>query len=368
MLVNIQTKLLVDAFTRAYSIIERRSSIPVLSHVLIIADQDTVTIKATDLDHSIEDKIEASVDESGAILVQAQTFYEVIRKSESDIIKLELKENDLLITANNAQFRLTTLSAEEFPETEIIDNEKSFSIEAEELKKLLDLTYFSMSNDETRYNLSGVYLHNVDNKIYAVSTDAHRLALVESSNISGLQNQTLSMILSKKTVLEYRKLLDGQKTLIEIKFNNTYISIKLDNLIFQSRLVDASFPEYTHIIPKDINNIYVTINRKAFLDAINRVSIVADEKSPLVKFKITSNKLTISSLSNNKGQAEENLSVNYIGEECNLGFNPKYLSDIASNLNSKDINMHFKDSLSAIVIKEVDNDSSTFMVMPMLVN
>lgn len=368
MKLNIQTSLLVDSFTKAYSIIERRSSIPVLSHVLMKTSGEQLVIQTTDLDHSLEDIVEADVSHQGAALVQAQTFYEILKKSESEVIQLEMIGEELLVRSKSAEFRLTTLNPEEFPETPKIENEKSFMIKAPDLKKLLDLTYFSMSNDETRYNLNGVYLHNEGPQICAVATDAHRLALVKSGEIKSFNDQKLNMILSKKTVLEYRKLLDGIDTEVLVYLNNVYIALKVKNITFLSRLVDATFPEYTHIIPKDANETFVTVDRKTFIDAVNRVSIVADEKSPLIKFNIFEQKLTISSNSINKGHAEESIVIRYSGAECNLGFNPRYLLDIATNLSSKEIDIYFKDSLSAIIIKEVGNDSSLFMVMPMLVN
>lgn len=368
MKLNVQTNLLVNSFTKAYSIIERRSSIPVLSHVLLIANNDSITIRATDLDHLLEDVVEADISSTGSILVQAQTFYEILRKSESDVIQLELVGEELIIRSNTAEFRLTTLNPEEFPETPKIENEKSFTIPAQDLKRLLDLTYFSMAADETRYNLSGVYLHNEGNRLRAVATDAHRLALAEFESIKDFNDSKLSIVLSRKTVLEYRKLLDGKEGSITIHFNNVYISLRLGNLVLQSRLVDAAFPEYAHIIPKTDNEIFITVSRKTFIDVINRVAIVTDEKSPLIKFNIQKQKLIISAASAGKGHAEESILVNYNGGECNLGFNPRYILDVACNLEAKELDIYFKDSLSAILIKELGNSSSMFMIMPMLVN
>lgn len=368
MQVQVQTNLLIDSLTKAYSIIERRSSIPVLSYVLLTADEDRIIVRTTDLNHSLADIIDAEVTTPGSVLVQAQTLYEILRKSESEMMQLHFVGDELLVRSNTAEFRLTTLNPEEFPETPKIDNEKSLTVPAKEFKRLLDLTHFSMSTDETRYNLSGVYIHNEGQKIIAVATDAHRLALVESENTKGFNEQRLSMILSRKTVLEYRKLLDEKDGDASIDFNNIYVSLTLGNTRLQSRLVDATFPEYTHIIPKTSDDLVVTLDRKMFIDAINRISIVADEKSPLVKFNLSAQKLTISSNSPNKGKAEESMSVDYKLDECNLGFNPRYIIDIATNLSSKDIRIYFKDSLSAIIVKGVGSDSALFMVMPMLVN
>lgn len=365
---KIQNSLLVERFTKAYSIIERRSSIPVLSHVLIKADGDHVTIKTTDLDHSFEDSLEADVTTPGSTLVQAQTFYEILRKSESEMIHMRMSGEELLVKSNTAEFKLMTLNPEEFPETPQLDNGKSFQIQSAELKKLLDLTYFSMSGDETRYNLSGVYLHNDGGKICAVATDAHRLALVESSLVAGIESHNINMILSRKTVLEYRKLLDSVDGEVTVYFNDVYVALRTGSSLFQSRLVDATFPEYTHIIPKTNNEVVITVNRKSFIDVINRIAIVSDEKAPLVKFSIQKQKLTISATSQQKGYAEESIQVNYNGEDCNLGFNPKYITDIACNLSANEIDIYFKDSLSAILVRELGNESALFMVMPMLVN
>ena len=225
-----------------------------------------------------------------------------------------------------------------------------------------------MSSDESRYNLNGVLLHSEDNKIAAVATDVHRLSLVESKCDTTFEK--FSFILSRKTVNECRKMLDSvDDDNISISFSDVYISFSFSNITFTSRLVEGNFPEYKHIIPKELSNIKkFTINRKTLTDALSRVSIIVDEKSPVVRATIKSGYLCMNVINSNKGNAEEKLDINYVGNEETLGFNPRYIIDVLTNLSSDELTFFFKDSLSAIIIKDETDVSATFMVMPMLIS
>lgn len=367
MLCNIERETLLKAVGYAYSVVERRSAIPVLSYFLFEANGDSLTIKATDLDNAIIVKVEADVKDSGAILVNAQTFYDILRKSSDDIITCEGLENSVVISSKSARFSLNTLSTEEYPELLYLNESRKFSLNSDILKKLLNYTYFAMSSDEARYNLNGVLLNSDGTKIAAVATDVHRLSIVEANTETTFEN--FNFILSRKTVNECRKMLDDYPNKdIDILFNNVYISFNFGNIVFISKLVDGSFPEYQHIIPKELSCNNFKINRKQLMDALSRISIIVDDKTPIIKMNVKQGELNLNAVNVNKGDAEEKISVNYAGNPEVLGFNPKYIMDILTNVSSEEFMFFFKDSLSAIVIKEVEDQSSTFMVMPMLVN
>ena len=366
MLFNVEKQSLLKAISYAYSIIEKKSSISVLSYVLLEANDETLVIKSTDLDNSIIIKMDADVKVGGSVLIVAQTCYDILRKISDGIITFESLENYIVVTSKEVKFTLNTLSPEEFPEIAYLKESRKFSIKSDVLKKLLNMTYFAMSQDESRYNLNGVLLHSESSKISAVATDVHRLSLVTEDCESVSEN--LHFILSRKTVNECRKMLDSVEGDVDVFFNDVYVSFNFGSMIFISRLVDGNFPEYQHIIPKELNMHNFTIAKKSLMDALSRVSIIVDEKSPVVRMVIKTGAIEINVANTAKGNAEEKILVDYAGDEETLGFNPRYIMDILTNVDSEELVVFFKDSLSATILKAKDDDTMIFMVMPMLVN
>lgn len=366
MLFNVEKQSLLKAISYAYSIIEKKSSISVLSYILLEATDETLVIKSTDLDNSIMIKIDADVKVNGSVLIVGQTCYDILRKIGDGVITFESLENYVVVTSKEVKFTLNTLSPEEFPEIAYLKESRKFSIKSSILKKLLDMTYFSMSQDESRYNLNGVLLHAEEGKISAVATDVHRLSLVteDCENIP----ENLHFILSRKTVNETRKILDDLDCDVDVFFNDVYVSFNFGAMIFISRLVDGNFPEYQHIIPKELNMHNFAISKKTLMESLSRVSIIVDEKSPVVRTVISTGKVEINVANNAKGNAEEKILIDYAGDEETLGFNPRYIMDILTNIPSDELTIYFKDSLSATIIKAKGDDAMTFMVMPMLVN
>ena len=352
-------------------IVDKKNSLPVLSNILIEANGNQLTLSSTDMDISIIEKINCNVLEDGSTTINSQILFDIVRKFD-DNSEIEIISNDgkiLTLRADGSRFSLACLPKEDFP---IIDQDNSgvnININSTIILKLIDKTKFAISNEETRYFLNGLYFNitKEQNKsiLTLVGTDGHRLAKF-SQNIEDDIDQVSGVIIPKKTIYELSKLLaeKDQNVLISISLNKIVFTI--DNIIFISKLIDGSFPDYKRVIPKDNNNI-LNINRETLLSAVDRVSTIANEKSPVIKFKLLQNVLNLNTINNESSTASEDLKINYKGDDIEIGFNSKYIMDIVNNLEDEEISIILKDNTSPIIALENSNSNLVYVLMPMRV-
>ena len=352
-------------------IVDKKNTLPILSNILIEAKKNQLILSSTDMDISIIERIDCNVVEEGATTINSQILYDIVRKiNENSEIEI-ISNNGKLLTlrADGSRFSLACLPKEDYP---IIDQDNSgtkIKINSQVLFKLIDKTKFAISNEETRYFLNGLYFNitNEQNKniVTLVGTDGHRLAKF-SHSIEENIDQVSGVIIPKKTIYELSKLLSEieQDVLISISLNKIVFSI--GEIIFISKLIDGSFPDYKRVIPKDNSNI-LTINREVLLSAVDRVSTIANEKAPVIKFKLLQNILNLNTINNESSTASEDLNVNYNGDEIEIGFNSKYIMDIVNNLQDKEISINLKDSSSPIIALENSNTNLVYVLMPMRV-
>ena len=371
---SIDRSALLMALQHVHSVVERRNTIPILSNVLIEAKEDGVYLTATDMDIAVIEKVDmekSEIIQLGTITTSAQMLYDIVRKLPENIkVELLSEKNDRLgIKASSSSFALNCLPSEDFPSISEEDFKHSFDIDAIDLIRLIDKTSFSMSSEETRYYLNGIYLHSIKegeiNKLRTVATDGHRLSRVDMSLPDGADGIP-GVIIPRKTIMEIRKLLEDHTGNISLSLSDTKIRLSFNNVILTSKLLDGTFPDYSRVIPEK-NEKLVTIPNQLISEAVDRVSTVSTDKTRAIKININKATLIISATNPDKGSASENIDIDYDGDEVEIGFNSKYVLDVARQIKGKDIIIKLSDAVSPTLVYDKDDKEVLFVLMPMRV-
>ena len=371
---SIDRSALLTALQHVHSVVERRNTIPILSNVLIEAKEDGVYLTATDMDIAVIEKInleKSEVMQLGTITTSAQMLYDIVRKLPENIkVELLSEKNDRLgIKASSSSFALNCLPAEDFPSISQEEFKFTFSLGTNDLIRLIDKTSFAMSLEETRYYLNGIYLHAVNDaegeKLRTVSTDGHRLSRVDM-NIPEGANEIPGVIVPRKTIMEIRKLLEDHSDTINLSLSDNKIKLSFSNVILTSKLLDGTFPDYSRVIPEQ-NDKTVIISNQLLSEAVDRVSTVSTDKTRAIKVNISKGNLIISATNPDKGSASESLDVIYDGEEVEIGFNSKYVLDVARQIKGNEIIIKLSDSVSPTLVYDKDDKGVLFVLMPMRV-
>ena len=365
---NINQQDLQQALNYCQGIIEKRSTLPILSNILLEVQNSKLTITATDLDlifiHQLDN---VEVLEEGKITTTSSIMYDIVRKfSSGKKINLTLNEKSKLhLESEKSNFNLNCITAKDFPITDENFENDFFKIKSKNLLKLLNKCKFSVSNDETRHYLSGIYLHQTEveekNYLTAVATDSHRMSI---SKIRLEEKITFEpIILPKKTIYQLCLLLDNYDGEVKISNAKSKIKFELENSILISKLIDGKFPNYIQVIPKN-NQKKLEIDLKLFLNSVDRVASVSLDKKDGVKFNLSNNSLNLSVNNTNSGDGKESINAKF-EHELEISFNSKYLIDIASQLDGEKIEIFFNDSGSPALIKDPSDFDSIYVVMPM---
>ncbi len=372
MKVNIERNDLLKAMSRSQSIVERRTTIPILANVLINADGSQVSLRTTDLDIEILDKVSAIVKQAGDITVGATTLYEILRKlpdgSTMELTADHLKSR-LDITSGKSKFSLATLPRDDFPMMASSEYDCNFSIESNVLRRLLDKTKFAMSSEETRYYLNGVYLHIENNGkkdvLRAVATDGHRLARVDSElpqDAAGMPG----VIIPRKTVLELRMIMDENNQEIAVSISETKVRFSTATVSLTSKVIDGTFPDYGRVIPQG-NKKILEVEASQFAQSVDRVATISSERARAVKLTLSEDKLLLSVNSPDSGAAKEELPVAYNDDNLEIGFNAKYLQEITGQVDLENAVFFFNSPSDPALLREGNDDSAIYVVMPMRV-
>jgi len=371
MKITIERAALLKSLGHVQSVVERRNTIPILSNVKIEAEDGKLQFNATDMDLDMVDSVAANVSAPGATTVPAHTLYDIVRKlPDGSQVELDASgDGQLLLSAGRSRFTLSCLPTEEFPVMSGGELPHNFSLTAAELRALIDRTKFAISTEETRYYLNGIYLHKASRDgvdvLRAVATDGHRLASVESPLPSGAETLP-GVIVPRKTVTELRKLIDESGDEVEVSLSETKIRFAFDDAVLTSKLIDGTFPDYERVIPSG-NDKELDVDCSLFADAVDRVSAISSEKSRAVKLAITSGTLVLSASSPEHGSATEEIEIDYQGETVEIGFNSAYLLDITRQIEGDNAQLSFADANSPTILREVDDASALYVLMPMRV-
>lgn len=371
MKLSISRETLFKALRHMSAVVEKRTSIAILGNVRLRAENNRLETTATDNDLSVQGVAEAFVDTPGVTTVGALKLFEIISKiPEGVMVNLELTDGGsrLSIIAGKSKFSLATLGAEAFPDMSKVDGGVSFSIQGQDLKKMLDRVQFAASTDETRAYLTGVYFHiAVDSDttyLRTVATDGHRLAKADMACPDGATDMP-SVILPRKCVNELKKLTEDGKD-ITLTVSDKKIQAEAADITLTSKVIDASYPDYDRVIPK-ANPTQLTVARRSLLQAVDRVSILSHEKTRSVRFSALENMLALSANNPDQENANEEVKADYAGEPMDIGFNARYLSDIGTQVTGDDMTFFLKDASSPVLVKDPADATTTFVVMPMRV-
>ena len=372
---TIERATLLRCLSHVQSVVERRNTIPILSNVLIEADEaGSVKVMATDLDlQVIENMSAASVESAGAITVSAHLLFDIARKlPEGSQVGLETADNRMAIKAGRSRFSLPTLPRDDFPTIVEGDLPTSFELPAKTLAELIDRTRFAISTEETRYYLNGIFLHVADDDkpvLKAAATDGHRLARFTIDQPEGAEGMP-DVIVPRKAVAELRKLLeealDGN---VQVDLSASKIRFTLGGeggVVLTSKLIDGTFPDYSRVIPTG-NDKLLKIDPRAFYSGVDRVATIATEKTRAVKMALENDKVILSVTSPDNGTATEEVAAEYGADGFEIGFNANYLKDILSQIDSDQVELHLADAGAPTLIRKDDKSPALYVLMPMRV-
>lgn len=372
MKITIERSALLRTLGHAQSIVERRNTIPILSNVLLDALGDGLVVSATDLDIQTRENTPAEIHQHGRTTVSAHTFHDIIRKMPEDApIEIAVSDGRMSVVAGRARFSIPVLPAEDFPEINAGDMPFTFPLSAEEFARMIDDARPSMSTEETRYYLNGIYFHiHEDNRdgsrrLRVVSTDGHRLALTSTTAPEG-SAAIAGVIIPRKCVSELSRVLGDVDADVQISMSSSKIRFDLGNLVFVSKVVDGTFPDYTRVIPTG-NNKIVVVDADQLAEGIDRVSTIATERTRAIKVAIDKDRIQLSVTSPEHGVAVEEVSAEYSSAPMEIGFNARYFLDILQLLKGKQIEIHLADAAAPTLIRAQGDSLDSFTIMPMRV-
>ena len=372
MKVTVERAELLKSLGHVHRVVERRNTIPILANVLIRAEKSKLSLKATDLDLEVTDAVAAEVAPGGSITVPAHMFYEIVRKlPEGAQIVLEASGDRavLAIRAGRSRFTLQTLPESDFPDLAAGDMTHKFSLTAADLKRLIDKTQFAISTEETRYYLNGIYLHTAGTgkaaMLRAVATDGHRLAQVELPLPAGAAGMP-GIIIPRKTVGEVQRLIEDAEAEVAIELSAGKIRFSIGDVVLTSKLIDGTFPDYARVIPVG-NDKQLVVDKKDFEASVDRVSTVSSERGRAVKLSISPGRLLLSVTNPDSGSATEEIEVEYASDPIDIGFNSRYLLDIAAQIEGEVAVLKLADPASPTLIQDRDSAGALYVLMPMRV-
>lgn len=372
MKLSIERSVLLKAVSQAQSVVERRNTIPILANVLIEAEDEHVHFRATDLDIEVMDRAVAQVERAGSTTVSAVTLHEIVRKlPDGALVKLtdDGASGRITVEAGRSNFSLATLPKEDFPVMASSEYTANFTAPAPVLRRLFDKSKFAISTEETRYYLNGVYMHVSDadggQVLRCVATDGHRLARIDAGLPEGAKDMP-GVIVPRKTVAELRKVLEDDDMQIAVSVSETKVRFATPDITMTSKVIDGTFPDYTRVIPQG-NTRKLEVDASEFARAVDRVSTVSSERSRAVKLSLDEDRLILSVNSPDSGAAEEELAVAYGDEHLEIGFNAKYLLEIANQVDRENAVFMFNSSGDPTLMREGNDASAVYVVMPMRV-
>lgn len=359
--------------------VEKRNTIPILGNVLLRAENNQLTIRATDLDIEVETSIACEVTEPGATTMPANMLGQIVKKMKADAEITFQQDNDramCTVKSGRSRFAMQTLPEADFPDMAVKDLITKFEMPVAEFRHLLETAAFCISTEETRYYLNGIYFHHFaptnGAKLRAVSTDGHRLALIECEAPEGLTNfkstnNTTGVIIPRKTVTMLCKVMEaGNADKITVQLSDTRAVFTLGNVKITSKLIDGTFPDYARVVPQGNDKVMVC-DREELKDAVDRLATVSTSDRRSAKFALTPGKLTLSVVNPDAGSGTEELDVTYDSDPLEIGFNSKYIFDILDKVESDQAEFRFADPGSPVLITGVNKPNDTFVAMPMRV-
>ncbi len=351
---------LVKNIQNVQNVVSSRTSLPILSNVLVESERNGVRLTGTDLDIGISSAFISEVEEDGSITIPAKRFNDIVKElPDEDVLITTMKNNSMTIKCGKCFFKILGLPKEDFPKLPEFNVEPHITINQGILKKMLTMTYFSMSHDETRYVLNGALFLFKSNQLIIVTTDGKRLSFVKKD--IGKEVPSKSIIVPSKTIYELNRVLKDEGE-VKITLSENQIRFELENITLISRLIEGEFPNYEQVIPKEAKE-KITIDRNQFLLGAKRAALLTTQDSQSIKIDVTKNRMSISKTNPNIGETKEEIEVNYKGHDITVGFNPGYLIDALKVLPKDEVDIEITGPDKPAVIRI--EDWYTYLVLPM---
>ncbi len=362
--IKISRETLLKPLTEVNGIVERKHTLPILSNILLEAKNNTLVLTATDLEIQISSQIESSNANNFSITVSARKLLDICRAlPETSELDLSATETRVTVKAGKSKFNLQALPPADFP---LINRNEAtaskFLIEQGKFKALLRQVEFAMAQQDIRYYLNGLLLEIKEGKLNLVGTDGHRLSFTAAEINTAAQNQ--EVILPRKTVIELIKLLNDSEEDLAIEFANNQVSFEFSSVKIISKIIDGKFPDYSRVIPQGHQNKFA-VDRLAILLAMQRASILSNEKYRGIRMVLSNSNLKLISTNSEQEDAEEELELNYSGDSLDIGFNVTYLIDVLNNIQNEKVEFSFADANSSCLVTIPGNSDYKYVVMPM---
>lgn len=366
MKIEIEKKDLLNLIGKTQNIVEKRNTMPILVNVLLEAETDVLKVFATDLEVSLTDQVKCKVSQSGKVAVSAKNLFDIAKELSEGQIQLIKKDNNWLeIKQGKYTSKIVGVSAEEYPIFPTFNSQSFTKIEAKLLKEMIDKTIYSVSNDETRYHLNGVYFEMLGASSFTmVATDGHRMSLVNKNPQAQKPAGSQGVIIPRKGLNEIKKIIESVDQTVEISVEGSQFILKHASTVLMIRLIEGKYPNYQQFIPQKLNQ-KLRINKDAFLVSLKRVSLLANQKSKAVLLNISNGRMEISSNNPELGDAKEEIEIGYSGADMKIGFNAKYIEDVLRSIEKVEIDFELNDQLSPGIMRPHDDSSYTCVVMPM---
>jgi DNA polymerase-3 subunit beta len=364
---RVSREAFLRVLTHVSSIVDSRSTIPILSNIYLKCDNNQIEIRSTDLDISIREFVSADSTKNGEATVSSRILTDIIRKTKKNsIVKCKLEGNRLIINSDNSVFELNALTADEFPKFVPLDPSNAFEITIQQMKRIFNKTKFAISAEETRYYLNGIYFHTISNgtktTLRCVATDGHRLAKTELD-----LNSTFTIpgiILPRKFILQLDRILGDFEGKVKMICTDTQVSLEADNFIIISKLIDGTFPDYEKVIPVS-NDKLLQVEAEPFFNAVDRVSTVNQDKTPTVKLHFENNNVKIMATSTDSNKGDEEVAANYTADSLEILFNSKYILDLQDVIEGETMILELLNQSSPVIVKDTIDTSSLYILMPM---
>ncbi|MDP3111896.1 MAG: DNA polymerase III subunit beta [Thermodesulfovibrionales bacterium] len=367
MKLSVSKEELQEKLSNIQNIVEKRNTMPVLSHFLLDAGKKKSYIIATDLETAIKEPLEIKVEKEGKLCIPARKMFEIVKEVDGDINMESEDGHWLKVSAGMSKFKLACLSADEFPAWPGMENAEEMQMDTKNLVEMIEKSLYAAGESDTRYTLNGLLFHarQGSEEINVVGTDGHRLACI-SRKIDTPLKEEKKVIVPRKAAAEVRKFLDRDIEKLTVVIGKSHVMFKIEDVQFLTRLIEGTYPNYEQVIPSG-NEKKIVINKEDFVKALRRVSVMSREKSNAIKADFADGSLAVSASNPDLGEARDEVKIEYKGEPLSLGFNAKYLLDALNAMSGDRIVFELQDPLSPTLLKEEGNDNYKCVIMPMRV-
>jgi len=362
--ISISRDDLIKPLGQAAGVVEKRQTLPILAYILVRQQGGQLTLTGTDLEVEVTSGTKAAGGTDGEITVPARKLLDICRGLPADAaIKISMKGEKAVVRSGKSRFTLVTMPASDFPAIEASEWTETISVPQKALKTLLENTQFCMAHQDVRYYLNGLLLELDGKKLRAIATDGHRMALSEVE-LSKNSKDNRQIIVPRKGVLELTRFLEDSDKPAKISLGTNHIRVELPDLTFTSKLIDGRFPDYNKVIPTNQSK-ELLIDRQSLRDAMSRAAILSNEKYRGVRLNLSDGKLTITAHNPEQEEAEEQIELEYNGEELEIGFNVNYIIEAANALDSEQVKLGLNDPNSSCTLVMPDNSGALYVIMPM---